>query len=291
MRGVWRNKSSGRVVPLATIQRNILRLLAAHRDPESYVAGSTPLNRDAPRYSGYIDIFHDREERVAQAAQQDAALLLEHGYALKWVRRDPSMFAVLASRADETTKLEWVADSDFRFFPTLQDEMFGYLLHPLDLATNKVGAAYGRREPRDVVDLLTIHGRILPLGAVVSAAAGKALGFTPEGIINEIRRNARYTEADFRRVDSDPPIDPAATMKRLHEVLTEAEAFVTCIPTDKVGLLFLKQGHVVQPDPDRLDEYQTHAGQQRGHWPSSAQIDAAMFERYNKKLNGNEPNP
>jgi hypothetical protein len=80
-------------------------------------------------------------------------------------------------------------------------------------------------------------------------------------------------------------------MKRLHEVLTEAEAFVTCIPTDKVGLLFLKQGHVVQPDPERLDEYQTHAGQRLGHWPSSAQIDAAMFERYNKKLDGNEPNP
>jgi len=278
-------------VPLANIQRDILRLLAAHRDPESYVAGSTPLNRDAPRYSGDIDIFHDREERVAQAAQQDAALLEEHGYALKWTRRDPSMYAVLASRDGETTKLEWVADSEFRFFPTLRDEMFGYLLHPLDLATNKVGAAYGRREPRDVVDLLTIHDRILPLGAVVWAAAGKALGFTPEGIINEIRRNARYTEADFRRVASDPPIDPAVTMKRLREVLTDAEAFVTCMPTDKVGLLFLKQGHVVQPDPDRLDEYQTHAGQQRGHWPSSVEIEAAMFERYHKKPNGNEPQP
>jgi hypothetical protein len=41
------------------------------------VAGSTPLNRDAPRYSGDIDIFHDREERVAQVALGDAALLEE----------------------------------------------------------------------------------------------------------------------------------------------------------------------------------------------------------------------
>jgi hypothetical protein len=78
-------------------------------------------------------------------------------------------------------------------------------LHPVDLATNKVAAAYGRREPRDVVDLLTIHERILPLGAAVWASVGKALGFTPEGVINEIRRMARYTEADFRRVASDPP--------------------------------------------------------------------------------------
>jgi len=142
-----------------------------------------------------------------------------------------------------------------------------------------------------VVDLLTIHDRILPLGAVVWASAGKALGFTPEGIINEIRRMARYTEADFRRIDSDPPLDPAATMTRLRDVLTEAEAFVTRMPTDKVGLLFLKEGRVVQPDPDRLEEYQTHAGQKRGQWPTSTEITAAMFEHYNKKPNGNEPTP
>ena len=55
-------------MPLSKIQTDILRLLASHRDPESYVAGSTPLTRSAPRYSGDIDIFHDREERVALAS-------------------------------------------------------------------------------------------------------------------------------------------------------------------------------------------------------------------------------
>jgi hypothetical protein len=178
--------------------------------------------------------------------------------------------------------LEWIVDSDFRFFPTMRDETFSYILHPADLATSKVAAAYGRREPRDVVDLLTIHERILPLGAVVWASVGKALGFTPEGVIHEIRRTARYTEADFRRVASDPPIDPAATMKRLREILSEAETFVTRMPTDQAGLLFLKDGQVVQPDPARLQDYQTHAGQRRGHWPSSLEISSAMVERYRK---------
>ena len=266
-------------MPLSKIQTDILRLLAAHRDPESYVAGSTPLNRDAPRFSDDIDVFHDREERVARAAQADAEILRQNGYALEWQRRDPNIYAVLATRGGETTKLEWVVDSDFRFFPTMRDEVFGYVLHPVDLATNKVGAAYGRREPRDVVDLLTIHDRILPLGAAVWAAAGKAVGFTPEGIIDEIRRVARYTEADFRRVASDPPIDPAATMRRLRAVLDEAEAFVLQMPTDKVGLLFLDDAVVVQPAPDRLDAYRTHAGQRRGQWPTSPEISAAMFER------------
>lgn len=269
-------------MPLSKIQSDVLRFLASQRDPESYVAGSSPLNRNNPRYSGDIDVFHDREERVARAYAEDSALLREQGFSLEELRREPAFYAVLVRRGDEVTKLEWVVDSDFRFFPTVRDESFGYVLHPIDLATNKVSAASGRREPRDVVDLVTIHEQILPLGAVIWAAAGKSVGFTPEGIINEIRRLARYTEADFRRIASDPPLDPAAVMVRLHQALDEAEAFVMRMPTDKVGLLFLKDGQVVQPDPDRLEDYQTHGGQRRGQWPTSPEITAAMFERYNK---------
>jgi hypothetical protein len=270
-------------VPLSKLQEEILTLLAAHRDPESYVAGSTPLNRDAPRYSGDIDIFHDREARVARAAEEDCAILQAQGFSLQWLRREVNFYSVLLRRDDEATKLEWVVDSDFRFFPALPDELFGYVLHPVDLATNKVMAAAGRREPRDVVDLVMIHEQVLPLGAVVWAAVGKSLGFTPEGLINEIRRLARYTEADFRRVASDPPVDPTATMVRFRQALDEAEAFVTRMPTDQAGLLFLKDGQVVQPDPDRLGDYITHGGQRRGHWPTSTEISAAMLEHYKKQ--------
>jgi hypothetical protein len=269
-------------VPLRKIQSEILRLLASHRDSESYVAGSTPLNRDTFRYSGDIDIFHDREERVRVAAEQDSALLQAESFALRWNRREPSFYVVFAERDGESTKLEWVADSDFRFFPTIPDHEFGFMLHPVDIATNKIAAAYGRREPRDIVDLLAIHERVIPLGAAIWASVGKTLGFTPEGVIQEIRRNARYTKEDFDRVASEEPVDPAATMIRFRELLNDAEGFVARMPTDKAGLLFLEGSHAVQPDPDRLDLYQTHAGQRRGHWPSSSEIQSAMIERYNK---------
>ena len=255
-------------------------MLASHRDPESYVAGSTPLTRHTRRYSGDIDVFHDREERVAEAAQSDSAFLEQNGYTVKWLRREPLIYSVLVESAGASSKLEWVADSDFRFFPTIKDELFGYMLHPLDLGTNKVAAAYGRREPRDVVDLLTIHDRFLPLGAVIWASVGKTLGFTPEGVINEIRRTARYTAEDFLRIASDPPVDPAATMTRFREILSQAEEFVMKMPTGKAGLLFLENGVVTQPDPDRLMDYQTHAGRRRGQWPGSTEISAAMLERY-----------
>jgi hypothetical protein len=62
-------------VPLTNIQIKVLLLLASHREPESYIDRSTPLNRDASRFSADIDVFHDREDRVAQAAALDADLL------------------------------------------------------------------------------------------------------------------------------------------------------------------------------------------------------------------------
>jgi len=269
-------------VPLSKIQTAILRLLACHRDPESYVAGSTPLNREAQRYSGDIDVFHDREERVARAAELDGALLQEHGYKLEWLRREPAIYTVLARLSAETTRLEWVVDSDFRFFPTMRDETFGYVLHPVDLAINKVQAAAGRREVRDLFDLITIHETILPLGAVVWAAVEKSPGFTPEGLIAEVRRNAQYPAAEWRRLATTEPLDPAIVNARLRTALSDAEAFVARMPTGQIGLLFLQGGNVVQPDPDRLGDYRTHAGHRRGQWPSSPEITAAMLERYRK---------
>ena len=281
--GGWRNGSSGPAVPLSKIQTDILRLLAAHRDPESYVAGATPLNRNAPRISSDIDVFHDREERVAAAALDDTQTLAAAGYDIAWLRQLPLMYTAEVTREGAGTRLEWVADSDYRFFPTMPDETFGYVLHPVDLAMNKVMAAAGRRELRDIVDLVTVHQTILPLGAVIWAAVEKSPGFTPEGLIAEIRRNANYPAAEWRALQSSEPLDPKDITARLRAALAEAEAFVARMPTDKMGLLFLQAGQVVRPDPDRLAEYQTHAGQRHGHWPGSREITQAMLERYNKK--------
>lgn len=66
---------------------------------------------------------------------------------------------------------------------------------------------------------------------------------------------------------------------RLRGALDDAEAFAARMPTSQVGLLYLRGSEVVQPDPDRLADYQTHAGRRRGQWPSNSEITAAMFER------------
>jgi hypothetical protein len=270
-------------MPLSNFQIDILQLLASHRSPESFVGGSTPLNRNTLRYSGDIDVFHDREEGVADAAFNDARALEAAGYRVTWLRQLPSIHTAQIGIREELTRLEWVADSDYRFFPAEKDETFGYVLHPADLAMNKAMAAAGRREVRDIVDLVAIHETILPLGAIVWAAVDKSPGFTPEGLIAEIRRNARYSAADWKSLVTAEPIDPSGILARLRAALEQAEAFVALMPTEKAGLLFLENGRVVQPEPDHLDRYQTHAGQRRGHWPASTEITSAMLERYNQK--------
>jgi hypothetical protein len=272
-------------MPLSSIQSDILRLLASHRSPESFVGGSTPLNRNTLRYSGDIDVFHDREERVTAAALEDAHALLAAGYSVTWLRQLPSIHTAQIVSGNESTRLEWVADSDYRFFPAEKDAVFGYVLHPVDLAINKAMAAAGRREVRDIADLVTTHETILPLGAIVWAAVDKSPGFTPEGLIAEIRRNARHSAADWKALVTTEPIDPSAVLARLRSALEQAEAFVARMPTEKAGLLFLENGRVVEPDPDHLDQYETHAGQRRGHWPASAEISSAMLERYNRNPN------
>ena len=265
-------------MPLSRLQGRILRTLAAHRDPESYLAGGTVLNRSGPRVSQDIDIFHDREAAVAQAAMRDAETLEMTGFAIEWLRREPGLHAAVIQGDEDATRLEWARDSDYRHFAAVPDALFGYRLHLLDLATNKALAAAGRREPRDVLDLLYVHERHLPLGAVIWAAVAKDPGFSPESLIGEIRRNARYRADDYADLQIDVPIDAGDVSLRLRAALRDAETFVSAMPGGQEGLAYLADGRVVQPEPDRLATYRALPGRRGGHWPSSPDIAGAMLE-------------
>jgi len=268
-------------VALRKLQTDILRVIAKNRDPESYIAGGLALNRDWPRYSKDVDIFQDRQDRLIQASEADAAALTAAGFSVNWTRRLESVRSADVARGDEKTGIDWAWDSDYRFFPAVPDPEFGFALHPLDLATNKVSAAVSRREPRDALDLLSIHEKLIPLGAVVWAACDKSPGWTPEGMIEEMRfTSLRYRSDDYALIDSAEPIDPHKVAADLRKALHEAEEFVLRMPTEKAGLLFLKEGKAVQPDPNRLSDYVEHRAQRRGHWPSSPEIGHALIQRY-----------
>ena len=176
-------------------------------------------------------------------------------------------------------RLEWVHDAPFRFFPPQPDELFGYVLHPVDLATNKAAAA-DHREPRDLIDLITIHEHILPLGAVISAAVGRSPGQSPEEMLAEVTRHSRFTAEEFQVLATERPLDPPDLHRRIRSMIEDAERFISRVPSDAVGMLFLNNGRPVQPDVEALETYQRHAGAPGGIWPTSPEISAAMLERY-----------
>ncbi|MCC6586972.1 MAG: hypothetical protein IT168_09800 [Bryobacterales bacterium] len=258
----------------------MLRLLAAQRSPDSYIAGGVALNREGPRYSGDVDIFQDSETRVQAASVADVKALTAAGLDLAWRRIQSGRREAVVSGLDDRMMLEWVQDSAFRFFPVQADELFGFVLHPVDLATNKASAAADRREPRDILDLVTVHETILPLGAVVCAAVGRFPGQSPEEMLADITRHSRFTAEEFRVLATEQPIDATSLHRRIRQMLEDAEKFIQALPSDAVGLVFLEAGKPVQPDPKRVQTYQVHAGSVGGVWPSSPDITREMLNRY-----------
>lgn len=143
-------------MPLTDSQKGVARLLAAHRNPESYVAGGAVINRgpEGLRVSDDLAIFHDAAASVAAAA--DELALREAGYDVAWTLRREGFAQALVTRGEENLRLDWTTDSAFRFFPTIPDEELGYRLHDADLATNKVLALAGRTEIRAFLDIMLI---------------------------------------------------------------------------------------------------------------------------------------
>jgi hypothetical protein len=170
----------------------------------------------------------------------------------------------------------------FRFFPTQPDELFGYVPHPVDLATNKASAAADRGEPRDVVDLVTIHESILPLGAVVCAAVGRFPRLSPEEMLAEITRHSRFTAEEFRVLATERPIDVPDLHRRIRSMIEDAERFISQIPSDEVGFVFLDGAKPLQPAIGDFGKYQRRPGTRGGVWPSSPAISSAMLENYKK---------
>lgn len=177
---------------LTAYQITILKLLSDRRrkDGESYIAGGVALNAalNAPRLSHDIDIFHDTAQALASTWLADSSCLEKNGYSIQIVRENPSYIEATIHQNSNITLIQWVRDSAFRFFPLIEDDVFGLTLHPFDLATNKILALAGRLEPRDWVDVIECHRSLQPLGYLLWAACGKDPGINPEMVLSDASR-------------------------------------------------------------------------------------------------------
>ncbi len=259
-------------MPLTPYQREVARVLAANRSPESHIAGGAVINRgDAGlRFSDDLDIFHDAAESVAASAEVDEKALGAAGYAVEWTLRGAGIIKAVVTRGEGRVRLDWTTDSAFRFFPAVRDDDFGYRLHDADLATNKVLALAGRSEVRDYLDILQIDQRFLSLGAVIWAACGKDAGFTPALILDQTNRHSRYQESDLKGENLARPVDLRQLKQRWLEARDRAERLFEHLPAEELGCLYLDADlNPVTPDPASANFARLirHQGSVRGAWP------------------------
>jgi hypothetical protein len=259
-------------MPLTPFQEKVLRLIAANRSPDSYVAGAIVIHqqKESPRFSHDVDLFHDAAEAVARSVTADAAVLGSHGFKVEWILQQPTFVRGIVSLEGESLRLEWAYDSAFRFFPVEKDPGCGYRLHMADAATNKVLALASRQEARDTVDILHLDATYLSLGAICWAACGKDPGFTPDFLLDQIGRHARFSREDLQRLDLAHPLEPTDLKKQWLAAVERAAELIENLAIEDAGCLYLnRNGSPVSPDPTGA-EFKTlirHFGSVKGAWP------------------------
>jgi len=264
---------------LTPIQREVCRLIAENRiaSGESYVAGAAALNAllDSPRISRDIDLFHDTEEALEASWEADRRLLESAGLEVRILRERPFFVEAQVNRGESTVLMQWARDSAYRFFPLVRHDDLGLVLHPFDLATNKVLALVGRLEVRDWVDVTHCHEKLQPLGYLAWAACGKDPGFSPIAILQHARQSARYSAEEVRALsfEGSPP-DVVALAKVWHQALTEAEEIISRLPAAEVGTCALaRDGGLFCGRVEELDDaletggIRFHPGSIRGSLP------------------------
>lgn len=261
----------GPTVPLTPFQAELGRLLAVNRSEDSYVAGAAPLlvEPHTRRYSQDLDYFQDSEVRVASAYEADRRTLEAAGCIVQPELSQPGYVRALVRRDAEASKVEWAYDSSWRFLPVIRSEAFGFQLHPIDLAVNKVLALAGRDEPRDLLDTLYCHADVLVLGALVWAAAGKDPGYSPLSLLEQLRRRGRVQHDDLARLNLAAPVDLREIKAEWLAAMATAEAFVRRRPPDEAGCLYYatEARRFVDPDEPRVGPVLCHYGAPGGVLP------------------------
>lgn len=227
-------------MPLTPFQLKIAKLISKNRTEESHLAGGAALHKlpHSIRYSEDLDYFHDSEEVVSNAFKKDIELIKNEGIQYQVEISQPGYIRIIVRDNKMATKIEWATDSAWRFMPAQKDDVVGYCLHPIDLAINKLLALVGRDEPRDFLDVLNNHQIMLPLGAQIWAACGKDPGFTPESLLELLKRRGKNRQEDFNRLHLTNPVDVKVLKKEWLDAVESAKHFIKLPNAEVLGCLF-----------------------------------------------------
>lgn len=270
---------------LESFQREILRALAGNRSSDSYVAGGSALNRNTPRLSRDLDVFHKSVSLIDSAVERDLGTLRGDGYAVERLRETSTMreWAVSGTNG-RSTKLQWTRDTSWLYFPPVPDPEFGFVLAFEDLAVNKMAAAADRGRMRDFHDLAALDLMGVRPWALALAAMGKDAELSPPAVLERCRRLLKQAGED----DEDPEYEGPSVAwpnvrffmsRRLDEDLKVLDGFRW---TDWAGCLPLDRATGRMPldlTPETLRGCDKLRASPTGSWPTSPSISTEMLRR------------
>lgn len=269
-------------MPLTSLQKDVLAILAANRSEESHFAGGVVLNAsdDSARFSHDFDIFHELAAEVTRASNRDVESLRTAGFMVETISRHGEWEGEAGFRkarvicCAESVEVDWAADSAFRFFPIERDAQLGWRLHLFDAATNKALALSARTETRDYVDIVELH-KTYPLTAICWAACGKDPGFTPLSLLKMMKRFARINPAKLEEIQARA-LDPIGLKTAWIQMSDEAESKMIQVADEQpdlpIGVAFVD----ASGRPGWIGDnpsLQLHAPSIRGCWPRLLGLD------------------
>lgn len=268
------------VVPLSNLQKAVLTAIWENRTEQSHLAGASAIHASPAsiRYSGDLDFFHDNEAAVAEAFAKDRSKLGNAGFSIKPILSQPGFIRAQIAMGDESVLIDWAHDSAWRFMPTISLEGIGHVLHPVDLAVNKVLALGGRDEPRDWVDVIYLDAKFISLGAMVWAAVGKDPGMNPEMLLGLLSRKGKIQQRDLDRLILTPEVQLSDLHAQWTKSLAQAKLFVRSRPPVEAGRLYInsKSGRFFTPAEG--DEYQLCEPTSGGVLPRICELEQTVLQ-------------
>ncbi len=262
-------------MPLTQFQSLVFAAIAEARSSVSYLAGGAALHAGAlgTRYSNDLDLFHTSASAANAAFLIDAKTLGSVGLSVAVLAEFEGFVKARISDGTHQTEVDWAHESAWRFLPLVPFPGGGVMLHPIDLAINKLIALAGRREPRDLVDVLYADEHILPFPALIWAVVEKNPGLNPASYLEQFRRRTLTPEdAAFLRMTG--AYDVAAAAARFRELIANADFFIEANRSREPGMLLqdTRTGQFIAPEsPEDWAHIRLHYGAPGGVVPRPAE--------------------
>lgn len=258
---------------LTPLQKKICFVLRNNRNEKSCIAGGSMLNFDTEKLSLDIDIFNSEKTVCEQSFENDIQTLKNNGFKVQ-IDATPNkngMGGATIFLGTESTKIQWVIEFAWRFFPTEYNDFVGYHLNSNDLIINKLICLADRKQPRDFADICLVIDKGIDLAGYFFGVAGKDPVYSVEFFFNVIRKNIVYSKEDFNIVtENEIPKNYVENLQKFRLAMQRTKESMEYIPRNLQHVLFLDENQkVFLPTQQEFKEnrFIIHSGQLFGSIP------------------------